>query len=120
MPALVDLLARRAGLIVHNIQDTTIAAGSEVLEAGSQFDKRIYIPCCNYSSPAGLVQANTVDPWSKSGKYALGWVYFCIILLVFATVKRVHNLWTDKIRTAIHKEEMEQTAKMATPDSDTR
>jgi len=118
MPALVELLARRAGLVLHDANEVVTAAGSEILKSSSPLDKRIYIPCCNYSSSVGLVEASTVDPWSKSGKYALGWVYFCIIILVFAIIKRVHNLWTDKIRTAIHKEQMEQTIKMATPDSD--
>jgi len=119
MPALVDLLARRAGLALVQLEEAASSFGNEVLETLPNLDKRINIPCCNASSPPGLVEASTVDPWNKSGKYALGWVYFCIILLVAATVKRLYHLWTDKVRTAIHKDNMETlVGKTATPDSD--
>lgn len=87
MPALPDVLARRAGVAL---------------------EKRISIPCCNASSPPGLVEAATVDPWSKSGKYALGWVYFSIILLILTTILRWYNFWNDKVRVAIHKETVEE------------
>jgi predicted ferric reductase len=67
--------------------------------------KRIYIPLTP-SSPVGLIEANTVDPWIKSGKYALGWTYLCIVLLTMVTATRLYHLWTDKIRTALFKEEV--------------
>jgi len=119
MPALVDLLARRAGLVASQLEITVAAFRNEVLQAVPNLEKRINIPCCNASSSPGLVEANTVDPWNKSGKYALGWIYFCIILLVATTVKRLYHLWTDKVRTAMYKDNMERsTAKTATPDSD--
>ncbi|GAB7345443.1 hypothetical protein MBLNU457_3775t1 [Dothideomycetes sp. NU457] len=119
MPALVDLLARRAGLSLVELKESAMSVGMEVLDAVPKLEKRINIPCCNASSPPGLVEASTIDPWSKSGKYALGWVYFCIILLVATTVKRLYHLWTDKVRTALHKESMEIiAANTATPDSD--
>ncbi|MCJ1475532.1 hypothetical protein MMC13_004195 [Lambiella insularis] len=69
------------------------------------------------NSPAGLVQASREDPWSQAGKYALGWTYFTIILLVATSIIRLYYLWTDKIRRALHKDEMEE-AKMSSPDSD--
>ena len=78
--------------------------------------KRIII-LYNSSSPAGLIEANTRDPWSKSGKYALGWVYFSIILLVFTTIIRYH-LWTDKVRTALHQEDLRESNKTESPATD--
>jgi len=69
--------------------------------------KRIYIPY-NSSSPAGLIEADTVDPWTSSGKYALGFVYFAVTLLVLTAAKRVYYLWRDKLRIAVHEEENEK------------
>ena len=37
------------------------------------------------NSPPGLIAASKEDPWSKAGKYGLGWVYFSIILLILTT-----------------------------------
>ena len=67
--------------------------------------KRINIPL-TATSPPGLVQANTADPWSAAGKYALGWTYFGLVLLVVVSVTRVYHLWTDKLRQAMHKQEV--------------
>lgn len=89
----------------------------EVTDYILRIEKRINIPS-NSSSPPGLIEANTRDPWIKSGKYALGWVYFCIILLVLPSLVRFYHLWTDKIRTALHQEEVENTAKTESPDTD--
>ena len=69
--------------------------------------KRINIPLTP-TSPAGLIEADTVDPWNKSGKYALGWTYFCLVLVVLVAVTRIYHLWTDKIRQAMHKQEVEK------------
>jgi predicted ferric reductase len=55
-----------------------------------------------------LVQALTVDPWSQSGKYGLGWTYFALALGGLAVFMRVWHYWQDKIRQAIYKQEMEQ------------
>ncbi|RDL41062.1 Ferredoxin reductase-like, C-terminal NADP-linked [Venustampulla echinocandica] len=79
-------------------------AGSQTL---AELSKRINIPLTP-TSPPGLVEANTVDPWRLSGKYALGWTYFCIVLVVLVAVTRAYHLWTDKIRQAMHKHEVEQ------------
>lgn len=69
------------------------------------------------SPPAGLVYAQTHDPFLKSGKYALGWVYFAIIVLFFAILLRIWNLFTDRIRTAIHQEEVHKSI-TSSPDTD--
>ncbi|KAL3426583.1 ferric reductase transmembrane component 7 [Phlyctema vagabunda] len=82
---------------------------SNVLRAGSrtvvELARRINIPL-TATSPPGLVEANTVDPWSKAGKYALGWTYFCIALVVLVSVTRFYHLWTDKLRQAMYKHEI--------------
>lgn len=69
--------------------------------------RRIYIPL-TATSPAGLVEANTVDPWSKSGKYALAWTYFAAALTGSVLVVRLWHYWQDKIRQAIYKQEVEE------------
>jgi len=119
MPALAELLAKRAGVAWEALSDTAaVVAEGEIFEQMPSLEKRINIPCCNASSPAGLVTAETVDPWQRSGKYALGWVYFCIILLALTAAMRWYNFWNDKIRVAVYKEEMEEAAKMGSPDTD--
>jgi predicted ferric reductase len=72
--------------------------------------KRIYIPLTP-TSPPGLVQADTADPWTAAGKYALGWTYFGLVLLVLVSVTRVYHLWTDKLRQAMHKQEVNDLRK---------
>lgn len=69
--------------------------------------KRIYIPLTS-TSPPGLIQADTVDPWSQSGKYGLGWTYFAAALTVLVLVVRLWHYWQDKIRQAIYKQEVEE------------
>ena len=122
MPVIAELLAKRAGVMVDSLQSAAQSLEREVLEYVPALEKRVAIPCCNASSPPGLVQAVTVDPWSKSGKYALAWVYFSIILLVFVTALRWYHYWHDKIRTALQKEKTEraaiEAANMITPDTD--
>jgi predicted ferric reductase len=78
--------------------------------------KRINIPI-NSTSPPGLVAASLQDPWSKAGKYGLGWLYFCLILLLTTSAKYLYHYWGDKIRTALHKEEVINSAKAPSPDS---
>ncbi|KAI1417427.1 ferric reductase like transmembrane component [Hypoxylon sp. FL1857] len=73
----------------------------------SELAKRIFIPL-TATSPPGLVEANTVDPWSQSGKYALGWTYFSIALMGLVVMVRIWHWWQDKIRQAIYKQEVEQ------------
>jgi hypothetical protein len=122
MPVIAEILARRAGVVLESLQETAHAIEREVLEHVPKLDKRVLIPCCNNTSPPGLVEAETVDPWQKSGKYALAWVYFSIILLVFVAALRWYHFWHDKIRTALQKESTERAAIEAantiTPDTD--
>ncbi|KAH6605172.1 ferric cupric reductase transmembrane component 7 [Trichoderma cornu-damae] len=68
--------------------------------------KRLLIPLTP-TSPPGLVQANTVDPWSKAGKYGLGWTYFAAALSGSVLLVRVWHFWQDKIRQAIYKQQVE-------------
>ncbi|RMZ15929.1 hypothetical protein D0860_01308 [Hortaea werneckii] len=118
MPALSEILARRAGIAISQIQGATLSTEYEILEAVPDLEKRVSIPCCNSSSQPGLIEATTVDPWRKSGKYALGWIYFSIILLVLTALIRWYSFWNDKVRTATHKDRMEEGAKTGSPDTD--
>lgn len=68
---------------------------------------RINIPYTS-SSPVGLIDANTIDPWSQSGKYGLGWTYLCIVLVVLVIAIRIYHFWTDKLRQALYKEDQHQ------------
>lgn len=118
MPALANLLATRAGVALEAILDTAEPLEADLLQHVPTLTRRILIPCCNSSSPSGLVQAETVDPWQKSGKYALAWVYFCIILLVCASAIRWYQYFNDKIRTALQEEKTKQEMLAFSPDSD--
>lgn len=79
--------------------------------------KRIHIPVSS-SSPPGLIAASKQDPWSQSGKYALGWVYFSVILLVITCCIHWYHWGTDRIRRATFKEEVAKSSKDSSPDSD--
>ena len=79
--------------------------------------KRVTIPVNSSSSP-GLIAASTQDPWSQSGKYALGWVYFCLVLFVFTFAIHWYNYWNDKIGRAVYKEEIAKSSKTSSPDTD--
>lgn len=117
MPALAELLAKRAGVALEVLQDTTASAIQDELREKTPLYKRINIPY-NDTSPPGLIEANTVDPWNQSGKYALGWIYFCAILLVLTILFRLYHLFSDKVRTAMHKDELLNSATTASPDTD--
>lgn len=79
----------------------------EASKTFSSLIKRISIPLTP-TSPPGLVQAHTIDPWEKSGKYARGWSYFALALMGTVLVMRVWHFWQDKIRQAIYKQEAEE------------
>lgn len=79
--------------------------------------ERINIPVTS-SSPPGLEAAKEQDPWSKSSKYALGWVYFSIILLIFTCSIHCYHWWTDKITRAEFKEGAVKSSKTSSPDTD--
>jgi predicted ferric reductase len=101
---LPHFVATRGGVIL----------GAEALMA--DLVKRVKIPINSTSSP-GLVAASLQDPWSRSAKYGLGWLYFCLILLLATSAKYLYHYWGDKIRTALHKEEVINSTKTASPDS---
>ncbi|KAK7750417.1 hypothetical protein SLS62_007605 [Diatrype stigma] len=69
--------------------------------------KRIHIPL-RPTSPPGLVEALTLDPWDQSGKYGVGWTYFAVALVGVVVAVRIWHWWQDKIRQAIYKQEVEQ------------
>ncbi|CAK7221188.1 hypothetical protein SBRCBS47491_004442 [Sporothrix bragantina] len=82
--------------------------------------RRIYIPLTP-TSPAGLVEADTVDPWIKSGKYGLAFTYFAAALTASVLFVRLWHYWQDKIRQAIYKQEVEEHYKnlyLADPEWD--
>jgi len=108
----IKALAERASSAARELDSIIQAAEREALSLA----KRINIPT-NSSSPPGLLLAQTQDPWIKSGKYALGWVYFSLILAVCAVVMHLYFYWIDKIRTALYKEAMEVEAS-SSPQSD--
>lgn len=78
---------------------------SGVYESIASLAKRINVPITAATSPQQIA-AMQQDPWSQAGKYALGWVYFSIILVVITTVVRIYHVWGDKIRTGLYKEQM--------------
>ncbi|KAK8040481.1 ferric reductase like transmembrane component [Apiospora marii] len=73
----------------------------------SQLAKRIHIPL-TATSPPGLIEALTVDPWDRAGKYGLGWTYFCLALMGSVLFVRIWHWWQDKIRQAIYKQDAER------------
>lgn len=104
MPALPEILAGEPGAALEQLEAAAALVGRDLSEAASRLAKRINIPY-NSTSPPGLIEANTRDPWNKSGKYALGMVYFCVILLFISSLLRFYHLFTDRVRTALHQEE---------------
>ena len=70
------------------------------------------------NSPPGLIAASKEDPFSQAGKYALGWVYFCIILFLLTFALHWYRYWTDKIGRATFKEEVAKSSKTSSPDTD--
>ncbi|KAF2829762.1 hypothetical protein CC86DRAFT_367703 [Ophiobolus disseminans] len=114
MPAIRDAMVEQAGVALEHLGAAVAVAERAVV---STINRRVNIPF-NSTSPIGLIEANTVDPWNKSGKYALAYVYFCIPLLVIAALLRYYHLFTDKIRTALHQEEVLQSSTTSSPDTD--
>jgi predicted ferric reductase len=117
MPAIREAMVEQAGVALEQFGTAVSHAERGVLDVVSTLTRRVNIPF-NSSSPAGLIEANTVDPWNKSGKYALAYIYFCIPLLVIAALMRYYHLFTDKIRTALHQEEVLQSSTTSSPDTD--
>lgn len=80
--------------------------------------KRVKIPI-NSTTPTSLKDAIKQDPFTQADKYALGWVYFCIILLMLTTLMRLWNYWGDRIRIALYKDEVISSALSASATSAT-
>lgn len=78
--------------------------------------KRVNIPINSTSTP-GLIAAVQQDSWKNASKYGNGWIYFGIIVLLAATAKYLYQYWGDRIRTALHKEEVLNSANKSSPDS---
>lgn len=117
MPVVPAALVQRTGAVMGHFGEAASVAEREVGNVVSSLVRRINIPF-NETSPPGLIEANTRDPWNKSGKYALAYVYFCIPLLVIAGLLRYYHLFTDKIRTALHQEEVQKSSATSSPDTD--
>ncbi|KAH8695051.1 putative metalloreductase transmembrane component [Talaromyces proteolyticus] len=76
---------------------------SNILSPLVSLAKRINIPI-TASTTAKQQAEMQEDPWSQSGKYALGWVYFSLVLVVFTCLVRVYHLLGDRVRIALYKE----------------
>lgn len=76
--------------------------------------KRVNIPI-NSTTPPALEEAIQHDPFNQAGKYGLLFVYVGIILVVCATLMRLYYYWGDKIRTALYKEEVINSASSISP-----
>jgi hypothetical protein len=111
MPVVASLLRRRVEHALGRLDTRELGHTLHTLVA------RINIPF-NSSSPQGLIEANTVDPFNKSGKYALGWVYFGVILLVFTAILYMYHSFTDRIRAAMHQEEVLKSSTTSSPSTD--
>lgn len=85
-------------------------------DAFAELVKRVNIPI-NSTTPPALVSAIREDPFNQSSKYGLLFVYICVILLVVTTLVRMFNYWGDKIRTALYKEELINSAKSWSPEN---
>ncbi len=79
--------------------------------------KRVYIPTTPSSLP-GQIEANTVDPWINAGQYALGWTYFCVVIVFLVSATRVYHWWTDKMRQALYKTEVQKNMMAYSPESE--
>lgn len=93
--------------MASHVQPEIRDAGHGASQALAALAKRINIPLTP-TSPPGLVEANSVDPFSKSGKYALGWTYFAVAIMGTVLFMRFWHFWQDKIRQAIYKQDIEE------------
>ncbi|KAL8961230.1 MAG: hypothetical protein Q9193_002185 [Seirophora villosa] len=94
-----------------------LLAATEPTKPFHSLVERVDIPVTS-SSPPDLEAAIKQDPWNKSGKYALGWVYFCIILLVFTIAIHLYHWMSDRIRRATFKEGVAKSSATSSPDDD--
>ena len=87
------------------------ARGEDEIE---ELVKRVNIPI-NSTTPPLLVEAIKQDPFNEAAKYGLLYVYVGIILVVTTTLMRLYYYWGDKIRTALYKEEVINSASTVSP-----
>lgn len=83
----------------------------------AELARRVNIPTTPSSVP-GQIEANTVDPWTGAGKYALGWTYFCAVMVFLVSATRVYHWWTDKMRQALYKTEVQKHMLAYSPESE--
>jgi hypothetical protein len=76
---------------------------------------RVNVPFNYTTSPLGLIEANTVDPFKKAWVYGIPWVVFGIVFLIGASSTYFYHAVTDRIRTAIHEENAKTTPSVAYP-----
>ncbi|KAJ9611491.1 hypothetical protein H2200_004675 [Cladophialophora chaetospira] len=88
--------------------------GRETEHTMEELVKRVHIPI-NSTTPPALLDAIQHDPFNQAGKYGLIFVYVGIILVVSAAIKRLYYYWGDKIRTALYKEEVINSASALSP-----
>ncbi|RHZ50456.1 putative metalloreductase transmembrane component [Aspergillus thermomutatus] len=79
--------------------------------------KRIIIPTTASTTPAEVAERQR-DPWSQSGKYGLGWIYFSVVLLALATIIRFYHVWSDKMRIALYKEDLADASEGNSPQDE--
>jgi predicted ferric reductase len=79
--------------------------------------KRIIIPTTASTTPAEVAERQR-DPWSQSGKYGRGWVYFSVVLLALATIVRFYHVWSDKMRIALYKENLADASQGNSPQDE--
>jgi hypothetical protein len=79
---------------------------------------RVNIPNATASTAPGMIDALKRDPFKKSSKYGLAWVYFGLILLVFAAFLHFYHATTDRIRTALHEDEVQKSSVTSSPSTD--
>lgn len=103
MPTLPDIVARRAGISLE--VDAPMLQPDRTLSPPSLVE-RVNIPYTSTLAPPGLIEAMTRDPFSQAGKYSLGWVYFCVVLLILTIAMRLYRTWIDKIRVAMQADDI--------------
>lgn len=63
MAGVAEILSRRVGLALEFLHGGASYTPSDVSADAPSMQKRVSIPGCNGTSPAGLIEAHTRDPW---------------------------------------------------------
>ncbi|EED19364.1 metalloreductase transmembrane component, putative [Talaromyces stipitatus ATCC 10500] len=79
--------------------------------------KRINVPITASTTSPDQAEMQR-DPWSQSGKYGLGWVYFSVVIVVLTSLVRVDNNVTSPYGNTMSASDQELTS--AATDSSTR